>query len=203
MISHWALVAILAVAAAPAHAAITDIALTGRGKVAYSTPGDIYGTPVFGPVVGTPVTLALSIHIGGVDPNTGLPSAPPDGFSGRFSFDVTSLQNGEQYFAWTVAGGRSGARSGRGEAYQGGYLDFVHGRLTGFSLYTDSDPEVNALTRDNWRYAAGAGGWGGPWTPVPEPARWALLIAGFGMIGSALRARRCGFATWGQAPTAI
>ena len=33
-----------------------------------------------------------------------------------------------------------------------------------------------------------------PTDDVPEPAVWAMLVAGFGMVGSALRARRGSFA---------
>ena len=35
-----------------------------------------------------------------------------------------------------------------------------------------------------------ASGIGTPMTPVPEPATWAMMIAGFGLVGAALRRRR-------------
>lgn len=39
--------------------------------------------------------------------------------------------------------------------------------------------------------ATGAIGWGGT-TSVPEPATWAMLIMGFGMVGAGMRMRRRG-----------
>jgi hypothetical protein len=53
------------------------------------------------------------------------------------------------------------------------------------------------VTLDNITYAL-PGGIGGetdtPFGPVPEPASWAMLIAGFGLTGAAMRRRRAAIA---------
>ena len=60
-------------------------------------------------------------------------------------------------------------------------LTFSAGGTQGFHGYADIDTGGGLHTIN---YAAGLSG------PVPEPAAWALMIAGFGLTGAALRRSR-------------
>lgn len=55
--------------------------------------------------------------------------------------------------------------------------------ITGLTLFSD---DLAGLAYDDFSFTVDGGGTGG----VPEPASWAMLIAGFGLMGGALRRRR-------------
>ena len=63
--------------------------------------------------------------------------------------------------------------------------------LSGYAGLTqvilDGRADEEGLLYDNFQFdVAGGGGGGGA---VPEPASWAMMIAGFGLIGAAMRRR--------------
>jgi len=51
------------------------------------------------------------------------------------------------------------------------------------SLYRWNSISTNLQDTARWNVSAAT-------TPAPEPASWAMMLGGFGMIGGALRARR-------------
>ncbi|OYU15929.1 MAG: hypothetical protein CFE37_03605 [Alphaproteobacteria bacterium PA4] len=53
-------------------------------------------------------------------------------------------------------------------------------------MFTDTVYFHNSNDQTIYRLGGGGGGGGG----VPEPASWAMLIAGFGLTGAAMRRRR-------------
>jgi hypothetical protein len=60
--------------------------------------------------------------------------------------------------------------------------DFGTTQFRSFSIYSDRNSGTGQIKIDNLRVdAVGA--------PVPEPATWALMIAGFGAVGAAMRRR--------------
>lgn len=65
-------------------------------------------------------------------------------------------------------------------SYSFGLLNY--GNIVG--SITDRSP--NALFTMDWRITGGGGGG----STVPEPASWAMLLAGFGLIGTTMRQRR-------------
>lgn len=64
-----------------------------------------------------------------------------------------------------------------GQTYSFGFYNY--GNLNGFSTDLDASAEAGF----DWKITYANGG-------VPEPASWAMLIAGFGLIGGAARRRR-------------
>ncbi len=80
-------------------------------------------------------------------------------------------------------------------------IDGVRLTWSGFSTLTDAQTgqsvcglTINSASGVNYGSIAACqgGGGGGGGTAVPEPAAWALMIAGFGLTGAALRRRRLG-----------
>lgn len=72
---------------------------------------------------------------------------------------------------FSIVEGLVGLRFDAGQGYQYGYADIAGSTLKGFRYETTPGANV----------AFGA---------VPEPASWAMLIAGFGLTGATLRRRR-------------
>ena len=61
-----------------------------------------------------------------------------------------------------------------------GHRDFVVDVVRPFALILQWGPDANGVAVDNLDYTA----------DVPEPASWAMMIGGFGLVGSAMRRRR-------------
>lgn len=61
-------------------------------------------------------------------------------------------------------------------------------------LTLDGTSDEEGVLYDNFRFEVAASGPGGPGgggpAPVPEPTAWALMLAGFGLVGGALRTAR-------------
>lgn len=91
------------------------------------------------------------------------------------------------------------------------YQPMTHGIQTNCDAYPPtgapgaSSQDCGWLAFDNFNYVVDTDGFGGgpnepPGSvsstpaPIPEPASWALMIAGFGVVGAALRRRRTGLA---------
>ena len=91
--------------------------------------------------------------------------------SGQFSCALPKLGIENPY----ICSGRVGIVTG---------LDLAAYDAIGYN--TDEDLFTYAMSTADIAYAS---------THVPEPAAWAMMIGGFGMIGGALRRRRTGFAT--------
>ena len=78
--------------------------------------------------------------------------------------------------AYSIVDSIIGLRFDLGQGYQYGYAQIAGSTLQGFRFETTPGLGVNIAA-------------------VPEPATWALLISGFGIIGVAMRRRRTGYAT--------
>ena len=193
--------------ATPVAAAITDVHIHGFGMVTYSNPDIEQG--IYGPPVGLPVEVIGDFHLGtaegGPDPDF-LP-APPDGFTGHYEARPDAIFFHYTYYSWSVSGAGGASSFDQAQEYASADFDFVDGVLTGFSLDYIGDPDghsIGAIGRsggfsEDLGYYSPAN-WGGTFTldaqpsAAPEPASWALMIAGFAMVGTARRrqAVRCG-----------
>jgi hypothetical protein len=112
-------------------------------------------------VLNTPALSSLSVYIGSVDSYKSITFEGLGGFSETFT--------GSQLAA-TANGNRTSANTNRRF-----YFDFGTERVTKVTFQSSG----NSLEFDN--IAANA---------VPEPATWAMLISGFGLVGFAARRRR-------------
>lgn len=95
-------------------------------------------------------------------------------------YDATSLTIQGINMIGSVLAPKASFSSSGGQLHGTLIVDSFHGGQWGGSMELHNDG----------RYT---GGLLTPTTPVPEPASWAMMIAGFGLIGGALRRRR-GFA---------
>jgi hypothetical protein len=80
---------------------------------------------------------------------------------------------------------------------EGSYFDFLVGNIGTFDFGDGEGSEEGdrRVARQSLVPRVGeAFGTFGAGSVVPEPATWALMIAGFGLVGSALRRRRAAFA---------
>lgn len=72
---------------------------------------------------------------------------------------------------FSIVEGLVGLRFDLGKGYQYGYADIAGSTLYGFRFETTPGASV-------------------PFGAVPEPASWAMMITGFGIVGGGLRVRR-------------
>ena len=109
----------------------------------------------------TPLLQSFSMYIGSVDSYNHITFKGANGYEETVSgADLVALANGDQ----------SSAGTNRRFTF-----DFGKERVNQVIFHSDND----AFEFDN--IAAGA---------VPEPATWAMLIAGFGLVGASMRRRK-------------
>lgn len=118
-------------------------------------------TFTFGKAIRNPYIAIISLGQGGIQTNW------------TFNAPFTLVDQGQGFFGngvFTIAGNSISA----GEAH--GVIQFT-GDFTSLTLVTNNTENWSGLT-------IGTSG------VVPEPASWAMLIAGFGLVGAAARRRR-------------
>lgn len=113
---------------------------------------------------------------------------PPQGYKTNFTFDteVFFTSGGSQLFNVDV-----GAGNGENRFLISADLDefinkIVFSNLVGTSTKNNDPTLINGYNFDSIRQVS----FNGVFSPVPEPATWALFILGFGAIGAMLRRRR-------------
>ena len=185
--------------AGTAHAAsITEVVVKGRGVVTLSIPGTVGGVPI-SPEVGTPVDVTANVFFGS--------GVVPIDSNGTFvccgNLSILEIK---------VSLSGVGNFSSRDE-YDGSTVDFTNGKLFQFALGApfsgydgggDLTPTDFQYSRsitpicDPSGYCLDSSLVLGSWTvsdidiridAVPEPEQWALMLAGFGFVGTCLRAR--------------
>jgi hypothetical protein len=122
--------------------------------------------------------------VGGTDVTTGYtgPASFGDGVT-SIDFTFNDFQVGEAY-TWLIDVDQSNIMAtvfGNELIGSTGYADFSNG-LRGLGLFeaVGGDPTASQFVIRTFTPTPG----------VPEPASWALLIAGFGLVGSAMRRRQ-------------
>lgn len=179
--------AALMAAAAPAAAAIGTLTFSGT----VLTINGAAVAPVAGSVAGS-ITLSDGSEPGG-------PPATPDGFTGTVHFSDIFSDPGNATFSYGTP--LFGGNFLDMNPYHDASVTLVNGRLTAFSLYTDGDGDTFTIGSGafahtefdedgnvvgsqygTYRLDAAASG-------TPEPVTWALLVTGFGFVGSRLRRR--------------
>lgn len=163
-------------------------ALSGTGSFLTGTSGD-GAAPAFSPVtddptrylsvlggafeiLSTPALREISFYIGSLDTYNTISFTGPGGFSQSFS----GTQLNAATLAFDQANGNQSAPTTNGR-----YTFVFSQAVTGVRL----DSAQNSFEISNIGAIAGFGPAG-----VPEPASWALMILGFGGVGSLLRRRR-------------
>ena len=97
-----------------------------------------------------------------------------------FGFDFGAMQNNSLRTVITVAGTALTPSQQAGD--QIGFYGFVSDTAFTTIRFTGNDNDGFGIDNIRWASAATPG--------VPEPASWAMLIAGFGLVGAATRRRR-------------
>jgi hypothetical protein len=175
--------------AAPVVAApIDSVTFSGNGVITISNYALV-------PPVGSPVRVSGFVNFGD-DPL-------PQGFTGTVS--LNNLEGGRSFgYSIDGAGISEFASLPFPPPYFGGRVTLERGRLTSVSLFADNDGDLSDLLPTTWRGVTGFYAqdgiireWGGTWTlsAVPEPMNWAMMIAGFALVGAALRHQRRAAAT--------
>jgi len=111
-----------------------------------------------------------------------------------FSTGGVTLATGQQYVAFlSTSGLQDGGQITTGMPFDG---NFGSSTIGGGMVWYNTGNDFSALTSNSWDNTGNAVGdaWfkasfdsaGG----VPEPASWAMMLGGFGMVGGALRSRR-------------
>lgn len=155
--------------------------------------GRLILTPWSGLNYAVPADLQVFDNGGGADFQTSFPGAtilaPGDSLLAGVNFpDAHSLTIGRISRIGFAAGAVGVANYGDGDAFLG-HRNVGAGKVFGINLHlitSDSNPQV-AATPWATRVVVNAIGGG---AAVPEPTSWALMLVGFGGIGSALRAKR-------------
>lgn len=70
-----------------------------------------------------------------------------------------------------------------------GLAVIAFGGTAAYGIFNFNDPGVSRYIIDNF-----TGNFGSVEAGVPEPATWAMMIAGFGLVGGSMRSRRRGLA---------
>jgi hypothetical protein len=180
--------AALAGATGGAQAAITQLQFSGSGHIVSADNG-------LG--IGDPATVSGSIHF----PNGSDPDGPPavaNGFTGTIVLDGNALADKTEAFNFQVASSHHGLGVNTLTsfyAYMSGQATLVGGKLTGLYLSVDGDPDVSTLGTTTFGYDFEGQSFGGNWrlslaSDTPEPAAWALMLTGFGVVGAAARRAR-------------
>lgn len=156
--------------AAPGFAITGGTVVQGNGSGYAAPAGDATQYLVVGQgetaTLTTPLLKSFSMYIGSVDTFNSITFKGANGFEQTISGnDLVAQANGNQ---------------SSGDTNRRFYFDFGANRVNQVSFYSGG----TAFEFDN--IAAGA---------VPEAATWAMLIAGFGMIGVAARRRRATIVT--------
>jgi hypothetical protein len=211
------------VAATPAAAATTR-QMTFSGQVQSLNDGShLFGPTAFGDLADHSFTATFGFDLpsagelksGGVDILAGGSQIFRPAFvSGRLTFaGVTHVFASERFGSVGVGGGAAGATvrglvDGEQEDLTlNANLDFINPGDLGFDFTAMLAPLDTGSGFRAWNVAGRDAALGvlfvdrvsvgdAPATPaaVPEPAAWALMIAGFGMAGAGLRRRRAGAA---------
>ncbi len=177
--------AFAAFAVAGVMASTSASAATCVGNTCTFTPGDAEFTTSGDTTF--PITGSVAARIGRSDVGVGT-------FTDIYTFIVDVNGNGSGAFSTSFSGGNtdvdflSATFNGQAVTLTGtDALEF--GGLTGVAIMAGA---VNELIINYT--SGGLGSYGGnlTFTPgaVPEPASWALMIGGFGMVGGTLRRRR-------------
>lgn len=136
------------------------IGAAGGGSLSFQTPGD--AQIVYAPFTGpNPVTNISYSVAGGVN-----------GFgTGQWitSNAAGTAGSGVAFAVGTLANARAGALT---TIFDVNFLE------------TDANAQSQALTRNLIKFV------GGQVSPVPEPATWAMMILGVGMVGASMRRRQ-------------
>jgi hypothetical protein len=175
-------------------------------QVATSTPADMtfdgYGVPVLAPLALTDAALFAPYKVGVGEEDFLSFTTSLSGGVGKYvivSFDNDSSFETLEDAVWLLM-----RKAANGDLL----VEFVHGScfcvfdngsnypntanaafgyvVGGQSYYLTDLTEQDITQENSYRFAVG----GGVTAAVPEPASWAMMIGGFGLIGATLRGRR-------------
>jgi len=191
MRAGWMMAAAAAlVSAAPANAA-TTLAFSGTGRTVSS--GGQSGAPAPGTIFDVSGSLTLqgvdSAFSGGILFYSGGPGTV-DRYIESYTFAFVDRSTGFRYTGTST------------DVFQGGSAVIDRGQVRSFGLLGGNDPETTIVSNNYFSQSSFypfVPSFQGFYTlapglaaPVPEPASWALMIGGFGIIGGALRRRTIG-----------
>lgn len=113
---------------------------------------------------------------------------PPNGYQTNFTFGTTVFftNGGSQFFDVNVGTGTGENRFLISAGLDEFINKIVFSNLVGTSTKNNNPTLINGYNFDSIRQAS----FNGVFSPVPEPATWALFILGFGAIGAMMRRRR-------------